>query len=89
MEKRPFVEENIGGLLKRTFNSDTPNHELVWHRDLEDREITVVESNGWGYQLDNELPLPLIEEQKLFIPKMMWHRVIKGDGKLVVNIKKL
>lgn len=85
----PFSEELIDNKLIRTFDPDVADEELVWHRDLEDREIIVIESGGWGYQLDNQLPLPLEEGQELFIPKMLWHRVIKGNEKLVVQIKKI
>jgi hypothetical protein len=38
-------------------------------------------------QLDNQLPVPLTET--IFIPKEMYHRVIKGTGDLTVKIKKL
>jgi hypothetical protein len=85
----PFSEELIDNKLIRTFDPDVADEELVWHRDLEDRKIIVIESGGWGYQLDNQLPLPLEEGQELFIPKMLWHRVIKGNEKLVVQIKKI
>ena len=85
----PFSEELIDNKLIRIFDPDVADEELVWHRDLEDRKIIVIESGGWGYQLDNQLPLPLEEGQELFIPKMLWHRVIKGNEKLVVQIKKI
>ena len=85
----PFNDELINNKLIRTFESDVADEELVWHRDLEDREVIIIKSDGWGYQLDNQLPLPLKEGQELFIPKMLWHRVIKGNNKLVVQIKKL
>ena len=87
--KFPFNEELINNKLIRTFAPDVAGEELVWHRDLEDRKIIVIKSGGWGYQLDNQLPLPLEEGQELFIPKMLWHRVIKGNNKLVVQVKKL
>ena len=38
-------------------------------------------------QLDNELPKPLTE--RTFIPKEVYHRVIKGTGNLKVKVKKL
>ena len=78
----PFSEELIDNKLIRTFDPDVADEELVWHRDLEDREIIVIQSGEWGYQLDNQLPLPLEDGQVLFIPKMLWHRVIKGNKKL-------
>ncbi len=85
----PFSEELIDNKLIRTFDPDVADEELVWHRDLEDREIIVIQSGEWGYQLDNQLPLPLEDGQVLFIPKMLWHRVIKGNKKLIVQIKKI
>ena len=85
----PFSEKLIDNKLIRTFDPDVADEELVWHRDLEDREIIVIQSGEWGYQLDNQLPLPLEDGQVLFIPKMLWHRVIKGNKKLIVQIKKL
>jgi hypothetical protein len=85
----PFNDELINNKLIRTFESDVADEERVWHRDLEDREVIIIKSDGWGYQLDNQLPLPLKVGQELFIPKMLWHRVIKGNNKLVVQIKKL
>jgi hypothetical protein len=41
------------------------------------------------FQMDNELPNKLIENDKLFIPKFAWHRVIKGNGDLVVSIEEV
>ncbi len=71
----------------RTFSKDTPAHELVWHRDREDRLVKVLseDSKGWMVQLDNELPIPLTE---VFIPAGVYHRVIKGQEDLVVEIHK-
>ena len=85
----PFNEEVVDNKIVRTFDPGVVDEELVWHRDLEDRKITIIKSGGWGYQLDNQLPLPLEEGQEIYIPKMLWHRVIKGNEKLVVQIKKL
>ena len=39
----------------------------------------------WLFQLDNEIPQQL-SENKLFIPKETYHRLIKGTGDLVVKI---
>tara|TARA_A100001515_G_scaffold144530_1_gene148895 strand:- start:1681 stop:1962 length:282 start_codon:yes stop_codon:yes gene_type:complete len=86
MKEFPFKEVGSDGKLIRTFDADVLDEELVWHRDREDRLVKVVEVDGWGFQRDNELPLPLHEGQEIYIPKMSWHRVIKGQGKLVVEI---
>jgi hypothetical protein len=40
------------------------------------------------FQMDNKLPVILIESEKFFIPKNTYHRIIKGNGDLIVNITK-
>jgi hypothetical protein len=42
----------------------------------------------WQFQFDNEIPQRL-SENKLFIPKETYHRLIKGTGDLKVKIYKL
>tara|TARA_R110001583_G_scaffold172782_1_gene326549 strand:+ start:5894 stop:6166 length:273 start_codon:yes stop_codon:yes gene_type:complete len=86
MKDFPFNQHFDKEKLIRVFSEDIDPSELIWHQDLEDRTIKVIEANGWGYQLDNQLPLPLEDGQELFIPKMMYHRVIKGAGSLVVEV---
>ena len=82
------VEERIeNGYHIRTFSNETDNGELVWHRDKEDRIVESIGDTNWLIQLDNEIPKPLTE--RTFIPKEVYHRVIKGDGDLKVRIKKL
>ena len=85
----PFKETKTKeGLFLREFDKDTDSEELVWHRDREDRVVTIVEGNNWQLQMDNELPKILEDGQKYFIPAKEYHRVIKGDGKLKVLIEK-
>jgi hypothetical protein len=85
---KPYKEIQISENKKlRFFHSDTLNEsELEWHRDREDRLVEIIEANGWSFQYDNELPFSLQEGDKLFIPKNHFHRVIKGNGDLVVEI---
>ena len=73
----------------REFGADIDPIELMWHRDDEDRLIEPLEANKWEFQYDNELPIPLYENKPLKIGRHEWHRVIKGDGKLVLKITKL
>lgn len=80
---RPYTEE--GSI--RTFSEKTNQLELVWHRDREDRIVTALEKTDWKIQLDNEPPEVLSKE--VFIPKGVYHRLIKGTGELRVNVKKL
>ena len=83
----PFKQFEEDNKTIRVFEETIDPDELIWHQDREDRLIKVIEANGWGYQLDNQLPLPLEEGQELFIPKMTYHRVIKGTGPLVVEVR--
>ena len=85
----PFQQETEGNVIKRTFSPDVESSELVWHQDLNDRVVTIIESGGWQFQREDELPIKLMNEQVLFIPKNSWHRVIKGMNKLVVYIEEL
>jgi hypothetical protein len=86
-EELPFKEVNENGIKKRVFKESTDNHELKWHFDLNDRKVKVVKSNGWMFQMDNQLPVRLNEGDVISIPKGMYHRVIKGKGDLIVKIK--
>jgi hypothetical protein len=83
----PFKEKTLNNTSIREFSKDVNSDELIWHRDKEDRIVEVIQNNNWMFQMDNELPKIL--EGKLFIPKETYHRVIKGDGDLVVKITKL
>lgn len=83
----PFTEISLGNnQYIREFNSDVDTEELEWHIDREDRIIEVVENTDWQVQLDNQLPTLL--KESIFIPKETYHRVIKGNNKLIVKITK-
>lgn len=87
-DSMPFSQEQIDeSTFIREFSQDIDGEELIWHMDREDRTVTILESNGWEFQMDNELPKILKEGDVLFIPKYTYHRVIKGSGKLIVEIK--
>lgn len=83
----PFQQENIDGKIKRTFSPDVDSDELKWHQDLNDRKVTVIESGGWSFQMEDNLPNKLLIAEQIVIPKFVWHRVIKGEGNLVVEIE--
>jgi quercetin dioxygenase-like cupin family protein len=85
---KPYINvETTNTYIIREFNENIDPIELKWHRDLEDRTITVLEGNGWYFQRDNELPLELEEGVHIFIPKMEWHRIIKGNTTLKIKIE--
>lgn len=54
--------------------------------DDEDRIVKPLNPNNWQFQLEDQLPVPL--DQPIFIKRHQWHRLIKGDGPLIVNITK-
>ena len=84
----PFKEKKTNNNISiREFSSNVDSSELIWHKDKEDRIVEVLQNSNWMFQIDNELPKLL--KDKLFIPKETYHRVIKGDGDLVVKITKL
>jgi len=72
----------------RRFPKELDEDFLVWHRDKQDRTIKVLIGKGWMLQKDNELPVRLEEDEDYFIPKMSYHRLLKGDGDLVLEIVK-
>ena len=70
----------------RLFNVFDDQAEFVWHRDKEDRTIEVLEGQAWQLQYNGCLPILLEENNSYHIPKMMYHRLIKGYNNLKVKI---
>lgn len=83
----PFEQKILNGKLLRTFSIDVESDELKWHQDQNDRKVTIIESGDWHFQMDDSLPIKLQNGQEFFIPKLVWHRVIKGKKDLVVCIE--
>jgi len=84
----PYINiEVTNNHIIREFNEIIDPIELMWHRDNEDRIVEALESTDWLMQLDDSLPIIL--NKPIFIPKHMYHRVIKGTGNLLVKIIKL
>jgi len=70
----------------REFDENIDSIELMWHRDDEDRVVEIISNTDWQIQLDNCLPYSL--QERIFIPRHKWHRVIKGTGVLTLKIYK-
>lgn len=85
----PFEQYIKEGKMVRVFTPDVLVDELKWHQDLRDRLVTIVESGGWEFQIENELPIKLLDATQIKIQKFVWHRVIKGEGNLIVEIEEL
>lgn len=82
---RPYKEIQTQTCLYRKFTQDISEDELVWHRDQNDREVSIMDTTDWMFQFENELPFTL--KDTLFIPKDTYHRLIKGTGTLNVQIQ--
>jgi quercetin dioxygenase-like cupin family protein len=83
-----YSQENISeNTFFRTFSMDLDKYELLWHYDLKDRYMTVISGSDWMFQFDDCLPFKLNEGDKIFIPKNTYHRIIKGNGDLVIKIE--
>ena len=71
----------------REFGDDIDPIELMWHRDDESRFIEVIEpGKNWKFQFEDDLPLDIHSKLSIFIERHEWHRVWKGEGKLVLKI---
>ena len=70
----------------REFSSEVDPMELIWHQDKEDRNVEILEGEGWSFQRDNELPLLLKEGDHIFITANQIHRIIKGNTDLKIKI---
>ena len=84
--KYPFKQKLTRGNLIREFSKEVDSAELVWHRDRLDRQIRVRRGEGWMLQMENKLPVHLKAGHSYFIPKNTYHRVLKGNSNLVVEI---
>lgn len=83
----PFDQDEISENVKiRTFSENVDPNELKWHTDKEDRIVIPENNTNWMLQMDNDLPQPLIKGKEYYIPKDVYHRVIKGEGDLNVKV---
>jgi hypothetical protein len=83
-QKRPYEELlRTGSFALRQFSVDTNEQELVWHRDRENRLLQADEDTDWLIQLEDELPKSI---NGTFIPKGVYHRLIKGTTSLRIIV---
>jgi len=82
---QPYKDlEKTDSYIIREFSQNIDPIELMWHRDDEDRTIEILGETDWAIQLDNSLPTSL--NDRIFIKRHQWHRVIKGTGNLLLKI---
>ena len=84
----PFEQQRLEkSVFVRTFLRSVDESELKWHWDEEDRWVEPLQPNDWQFQFDNQLPQKI--DQPIFIPRGVFHRVIRGTTDLVVQVRKL
>ena len=81
---RPYKDVLVENTLIREFDENIDPIELMWHRDQEDRVIQSIEDTDWKFQIDNQIPVEIKGE--IFIPRGVWHRIIKGTGSVKIKI---
>ena len=83
----PYLDKYVDNKIVRYFSEEVDDKELIWHRDKKTRDVEVISGDNWQLQMDNELPEDLKKGKIYRIPKMEYHRVIKGTSQLVLKIK--
>jgi len=87
MVVNPYKDKPLSeNKFRRTFKSSIDDEELVWHRDRRDRQVTVLEGEGWKFQYDNKIPFEIKKGETIDITKNHYHRLLKGDGDLILEI---
>ena len=82
-----YTDSKVGNIVTRVFDQDCKPEELVWHRDKKNRVIKIISGVNWKFQHDNELPFVMKIGDKIKINKETYHRIHKGDGKLIIEIE--
>ena len=88
---KPYINlEVTDDYIIREFDQNIDPIEMMWHRDNEHRTVEVIEAGeGWQFQYDEKLPIKLEPNSRISILKHEWHRLWKGEGKLILKINKL
>ncbi len=85
---KPYIDLEITDeYIIREFGQNIDPIELMWHRDDENRVVEVLNAgDGWQFQYDEKLPTKLKPNSHISILKHEWHRLWKGEGKLLLKI---
>lgn len=87
MSHTPWQQTQLSSnSFQRVFSETVEESELVWHRDRKSRTVKIIEGSGWKFQEDNKIPVELFPGDTLRINAYEYHRIIKGTGRLVVEI---
>jgi hypothetical protein len=83
----PYIDLEITDFyIIRQFSENIDPIELLWHRDNEDRILEILGKTDWKIQLEDNLPISI--NNPIFIPRGMYHKIIKGTNNLILKIYK-
>jgi hypothetical protein len=83
----PYIDLEITNFyIIRQFSENIDPIELLWHRDNEDRILEIQGKTDWKIQLEDNLPISI--NNPIFIPRGMYHKIIKGTNNLILKIYK-
>ena len=85
---RPNELEDMN-VFQRIFDQNVSSEDLVWHRDKRDRKVKVISGVNWKFQHDNQLPFVMKVGDRFKIKKERYHRIHKGEGRLILEIEEL
>ena len=83
---KPYYEARTLQCMYRRFPKDVDRNLLIWHRDKRERVVKVITGRSWLLQFEDDIPFLLEEDESYIIPKMTYHRLIKGRNDLVLEI---
>jgi len=82
-----FERDIYDNIFTRVFKESVEKEQLIWHKDKKDRVVKVIYGTGWKLQYDNQLPIELEPGQNYHIKKQEFHRLLKGNSELKLEIK--
>jgi quercetin dioxygenase-like cupin family protein len=82
----PYSQIKTDNGIIRTFSEEVDSHELIWHRDKNNRIVEVLEGEGWKFQMDNQVPIILEVGDVITIPMETYHRIGRGRTPLKIKI---
>ena len=84
----PFQQTKTGvDTFAREFLGSVEDHELHWHWDDKNRWFVCEHDTDWQFQMEDQLPAVIERGKTYYIPKKIFHRIIKGEGNLTLQIK--
>ena len=87
---KPYIEEHYEkhgtkeSYKIRTFKDECDS---IWFKEEDTQRVRVFSGHGWRLQIGDTQPILLEQGEKYNIPKNRFHRIIKGEGNLVIRLE--